>query len=196
MLCYLDGYGYPILELFQVKMKLNTRYVEGAGLADGEQMETLLSYLRRFGKVTKEMMPSHHIDLLTDALLHHGKKICQRQLDSLPQRLSRATEVATEAEREMAEISQSLPGTTLDTIRDWGRNVSVTLERQKLALCWEEQYVAMLQQHTIAMAQQESGDGTAVCQLVQIERKLKTMERKNSILHRWSPTSNRFQNAE
>uniref|UniRef100_A0A4W5RZ14 Pericentriolar material 1 n=1 Tax=Hucho hucho TaxID=62062 RepID=A0A4W5RZ14_9TELE len=44
-------------------------------------------------------------------------------------------------------------------------------------------------------AQQESGDGTAFGQLVQIERKLKTMERKNSILHRWSPTSSRFQTA-
>lgn len=54
-------------------MKFNTRYVEGAGLADGEQMERLWSYLRRFGKVTKEMRPSHLIDLLTDALLHHGK---------------------------------------------------------------------------------------------------------------------------
>lgn len=47
--------------------------MEGAGLADGEQMERLWSYLRRFGKVTKEMRPSHLIDLLTDALLHHGK---------------------------------------------------------------------------------------------------------------------------
>ncbi|KAK6327435.1 hypothetical protein J4Q44_G00030800 [Coregonus suidteri] len=61
-------------------MKFNTRYVEGA--------VGLWSYLRHFGKVTKGMTPSHRIDLLTDALLHHGKKMPQRKLDSLPQRLS------------------------------------------------------------------------------------------------------------
>nr|XP_029498283.1 uncharacterized protein LOC115114299 [Oncorhynchus nerka]XP_029498284.1 uncharacterized protein LOC115114299 [Oncorhynchus nerka] len=134
-----------------VQMKFNTQYVEGAGLADREQMERLWSYLRCFGKVTKEMTPSHRIDLL----LHFstmGKRYTRGNVvDSLPQRFSRATKVATGAESEMAEIAQSLPGTTLDTIRDWGRNVSVTLERQKPALCWEEQYVAMLKQHTISI---------------------------------------------
>ena len=44
----------------------------GIGLSDGEVMERLWSYLRRFGKMTKEMQPSHRIDVLTHALLYYS----------------------------------------------------------------------------------------------------------------------------
>ena len=44
------------------------------GLSDGEGMERLWSYLRRFGRMTKEMRPSHRIDVLTDAILYYAKK--------------------------------------------------------------------------------------------------------------------------
>lgn len=46
--------------------------VEGIGLADGEVMERLWSYLRRFTRMTKEMRPAHRIDVLTHALLYYG----------------------------------------------------------------------------------------------------------------------------
>lgn len=46
----------------------------GFGLTDGEGMERLWSFLRRFARVTKEMTPSHRLDLLTDALLHYGRR--------------------------------------------------------------------------------------------------------------------------
>lgn len=35
-------------------------------------MERLWSCLRGFGKMAKEMRPSHHVDILTDALIYHG----------------------------------------------------------------------------------------------------------------------------
>ncbi len=35
-------------------------------------MERLWSYLRRYGKMTKEMRPTHRIDVLTDALIYYG----------------------------------------------------------------------------------------------------------------------------
>ena len=44
------------------------------GLTDGEMLERLWAYIRGFGKMTKEMRPSHRIDVLTDALLHYGKR--------------------------------------------------------------------------------------------------------------------------
>ncbi len=44
------------------------------GLSDGEGMERLWSYLRRFGRMTKEMRPSHRIDVLVHALLHYASK--------------------------------------------------------------------------------------------------------------------------
>ena len=45
---------------------------EGTGLSDGETMERLWSYLRRFSRMTKEMRPSHRIDVLTSALVYYG----------------------------------------------------------------------------------------------------------------------------
>ena len=46
----------------------------GAGLTDGEGTERLWSYLRRYSKMTKEMRPSHRIDVLSHALAHYGWK--------------------------------------------------------------------------------------------------------------------------
>ena len=42
---------------------------EGIGLSDGETMERLWSYLR-FGKMTKEMRPSHRTDVLAHVLVY------------------------------------------------------------------------------------------------------------------------------
>ena len=47
---------------------------EGIGLSDGETMERLWSYLRRFGKMTKEMRPAHRTDVLAHALAYYGMK--------------------------------------------------------------------------------------------------------------------------
>ena len=53
-------------------MLYGPRRCEGIGLSDGETMERLWSYLRRFGKMTKEMRPSHRTDVLTHALIYYG----------------------------------------------------------------------------------------------------------------------------
>ena len=54
---------------------------EGIGLSDGEVMERMWSYLRRFTRMTKEMRPSHRIDVLSHALLYYGhvtkQKLCK-----------------------------------------------------------------------------------------------------------------------
>ena len=42
------------------------------GLSDGDTMERLWSYLRRFARMTKEMRPAHCIDVLTSALTYYG----------------------------------------------------------------------------------------------------------------------------
>lgn len=47
---------------------------EGIGLSDGEGMERMWSYLRNFGKMTKEMRPSHRVDILVHALAYYGQK--------------------------------------------------------------------------------------------------------------------------
>lgn len=51
---------------------------DGIGLSDGETMERLWSYLRRYGRMTKEMRPSHRIDILVHALVHYGIKTSEK----------------------------------------------------------------------------------------------------------------------
>ena len=45
------------------------------GLTDGEQLERLWSYLRRFACMTKEMRPENRADTLCMALFHYGERI-------------------------------------------------------------------------------------------------------------------------
>jgi len=48
------------------------------GMSDGETMERLWSYLRRYSRMTKEMRPSHRIDVLTSALVYYGIRTKER----------------------------------------------------------------------------------------------------------------------
>ena len=50
----------------------------GFGLWDGENLEQLWSYLRKFCKMTKEMSPGNRMDVLTDALDHYRYDKIQR----------------------------------------------------------------------------------------------------------------------
>ena len=48
------------------------------GLADGEQMERLWSYLRKFSSMTKQMAMENRVDTLSEALEHHSKKVVSK----------------------------------------------------------------------------------------------------------------------
>ena len=71
-----------VVEFLQILF--GPRKCTGIGLSDGETMERLWSYLRRFSKMTKEMRPSHRIDVLTSALVHYGirtkEKLCKSHI--------------------------------------------------------------------------------------------------------------------
>ena len=56
------------------KVQYSPHHCEGFGLSDGEGMERLWSYLRRFSRMTKEMRPSHRIDVLSDAIIYYRQK--------------------------------------------------------------------------------------------------------------------------
>jgi Kyakuja-Dileera-Zisupton transposase len=60
--------------MFFFQVKYGVTRANLFGLCDGEGMERLWSYLRPFSRITKEMTPSHRIDLLTDALLHYAQR--------------------------------------------------------------------------------------------------------------------------
>ncbi|XP_064400690.1 uncharacterized protein LOC135346605 isoform X5 [Halichondria panicea] len=71
--------GVPIFHVYGhcafCQLTYSPRVLTGCGLTDGEAMERLWSYLRRFAKSTKEMRPSHRIDVLTSALLHYASRV-------------------------------------------------------------------------------------------------------------------------
>ncbi|XP_064807039.1 uncharacterized protein LOC135523937 isoform X2 [Oncorhynchus masou masou] len=62
----------------RVMVTNGTRCVTGSGLADGEQMERLWSYVRTFVKITKEMIPTHRVDALKDAL-YYASRVREKQ---------------------------------------------------------------------------------------------------------------------
>lgn len=68
-----------VVRYYSLHMQLtySPRVISGSGLTDGEAMERLWAYLRRFAKCTKEMRPSHRIDVLTSALLHYASRVHQ-----------------------------------------------------------------------------------------------------------------------
>lgn len=49
-----------------LQLKYSPRNVPGFGLSDGEVVERLWSYLRRFSRMSKEMRPSHRLDVICD----------------------------------------------------------------------------------------------------------------------------------
>ena len=52
--------------------------MEGTGLNDGEGVERLWSYLRKFSSITKEMTVANRHDLLVGALEHYSNRIMER----------------------------------------------------------------------------------------------------------------------
>ncbi len=68
-----------------LKVLYSPRRNEGFGLTDGEGIERLWSYLRKFCYMTKEMTPSRRTDILSEALLHYAKRNDRNQgLPSVP----------------------------------------------------------------------------------------------------------------
>ncbi|XP_065900756.1 uncharacterized protein [Dysidea avara] len=72
-------FAIPVFHVYghtsQCQIIRNPRNITGFGLSDGEVVERLWSFLRRFSSMTKEMRPSHRVDVLTDALLYYCRKI-------------------------------------------------------------------------------------------------------------------------
>ena len=60
------------MRLLYILILYSPRRCKGIGLSDGEGMERLWSYLRRFSRMTKEMRPAHHIDVLSGGLEYYA----------------------------------------------------------------------------------------------------------------------------
>ncbi|XP_033108953.1 uncharacterized protein LOC117110364, partial [Anneissia japonica] len=85
------------------QVEFNPRRTTGFGLTDGEGIERLWSYLRCFARITKEMTPSHRVDLLTDALLHYAKRKERNIGKVLVQKHSKAVSILKNTEKEIGD---------------------------------------------------------------------------------------------
>ena len=76
---FVNAWNYYILAMYistcfiVLQVSRNPRNIAGYGLSDGEVVERLWAYLRRFASMTKEMRPSHRIDVLSDAIKHYAR---------------------------------------------------------------------------------------------------------------------------
>lgn len=69
-----DFLQLPTIVNCLLQLKYSPRVQSGFGFVDGEDTERLWSYARPFSPILKEMTPSHRVDLLTDLMLHYGKR--------------------------------------------------------------------------------------------------------------------------
>ena len=94
------------------KMGCQVKYSPGRmsdiGLTDGESLERLWSYLGIFSNITKEMTPENRIDLLTDALLHYGRRIRDKLSVSLPGRMKKAVMLESSSRTSLQELLEPL----------------------------------------------------------------------------------------
>ncbi|KAK6181329.1 hypothetical protein SNE40_009207 [Patella caerulea] len=91
------SFAVPVFHSFahnmQCQLNYGQRFVEETGTTDGEGIERLWSYLRRFKSITKEMSYDNRSDLLTESLLHHSDKVISNIGKRLFVKLSKAEQV-------------------------------------------------------------------------------------------------------
>ena len=56
------------------QINYNPRRINSFGLADGENLERLWSYLGRFANMTRRMRPNNRLDLLSEALEYFANR--------------------------------------------------------------------------------------------------------------------------
>ncbi|XP_040927240.1 uncharacterized protein LOC114857791 isoform X2 [Betta splendens] len=153
----------------QCQVLYSTRRLKGFGLTDGEGMERLWSFLRRFARVTKEMSPSHRLDLLTEALLYYGRRKSADIEVQLHHRWEKAEKVTNLAKEELAAVLKEAP----DSVPKWKRvYVTTLIELQQLKSC----------DHDSAVADEKK-----------IESCLQKIERQYYITRRWNQSDSIFQ---
>ncbi|XDV22763.1 hypothetical protein PO909_027590 [Leuciscus waleckii] len=177
------------------QIKYSTRRLEGFGLTDGEGMERLWSFLRRFARVTKEMTPSHRLDLLTDALLHYGRRKSTDLEMQLLQRLDKADKILILAQEDISSVIREAPVlVSEEDMEKWKkREMELAQQKQKPinTVCkWKRDYIIKL----IQFYKFKSGTSESYMECeTEIEDSLLTMEKKHRIGRRWQESDSDFQ---
>nr|XP_054764646.1 uncharacterized protein LOC129271292 [Lytechinus pictus] len=138
------------------QISYGAKWTHGVGLTDGEIMERIWAFLRKFSHITKEMTPSHRIDLLTDALYYFTKKKLDEMDIYLRVKIDNAVKVETEASVQLTAITQECKA-SVDDIKAWREAEKTSVGRVaksagSTALTWDEKYVKeLLEYDTLRM---------------------------------------------
>nr|XP_055072654.1 uncharacterized protein LOC129452673 isoform X1 [Misgurnus anguillicaudatus]XP_055072662.1 uncharacterized protein LOC129452673 isoform X1 [Misgurnus anguillicaudatus] len=141
----LDLPAFPVYgHKLPCQIKYSTRWLDGFGLTDGEGMERLWSFLQRFARVTKEMTPSHRLDLLTDALLHYGRRKSTDLEVQLLQRVDKAEKILILAPQEdISSVIREAP--VLISEGDMERWKKLAQQKPINTVCrWKRDYIIRL----------------------------------------------------
>ncbi|XP_046855169.1 uncharacterized protein LOC124448217 [Xenia sp. Carnegie-2017] len=122
-------YDVACMLVKHLQVKFSPRRKEGFGLTDGEMLERLWAYIRKFSRMTKEIRPSHRVDVLSYALLHYGKKTKINLGNLLMARMKRAVDVKETAKLDIEKLCWCFPShrISIDDIREWKKDESTFL---------------------------------------------------------------------
>ncbi|XP_033101211.1 uncharacterized protein LOC117104472 [Anneissia japonica] len=179
-----ETYDIACVLFSHLNVEFNPRRTTGFGLTDGEGIERLWSYLRCFAKITKEMTPSHRVDLLTDALLHYAKRK-ERNIG----KHSKAVSILKNTEKEIGDkISLINKVITEETIQEWKIEEKATLcsKAKPVKATWEEIYVEQLQRlNSLSECIQEDKDPDLIEQYTRLQKFVACLEKAKGISKRW-----------
>lgn len=103
----------------QCQIKFSPRRLSGFGLTDGEVLERLWSFLRRFGRMTKEMRTNHRVDVLTGALLFYARKRTASLGNLLCDRMKRAVVTLKETDDELSKLLDTSTWVNVIDVVSW-----------------------------------------------------------------------------
>eukprot|EP00794_Sanderia_malayensis_P020812 gene20812-22855_t len=116
------GILYDISSVLDKHIKIDyaVRFHSEFGLTDGEGVERLRSFIRRFTAITKEMTPSHRIDLLTDGLIHYARRKNSNIEKTLMERAKKADSILKSSIEEICTLEKDFGAKiTEETINSW-----------------------------------------------------------------------------
>lgn len=197
--------GIPIFHSYghrtQCQIKFSPRRLSGFGLTDGEVLERLWSFLRRFGRMTKEMRPNHRVDVLTDALLFYARKRTASLGNLLCDRMKRAVVTLKETDDELSKLlDTSTFSIRREDVAEWANQesqVSSVLHAPVASSSWTHTYIIYLKMfYDIRAKWEDASDPEKLQQLYgqmsKLESMLRTLEMENGVAQRWKPDDEPF----
>ncbi|KAI8514450.1 hypothetical protein Bbelb_070410 [Branchiostoma belcheri] len=183
------------------QVKYSTRRLSGYGLTDGEGVERMWAYLRKFSRMSKEMSPDHRIDKLSDALRHYATfKVVDIEV-SLKMKLDKAVKAERIAEDNLQQARVQAGGTfSMEDVEAWRETEKLMMERRKQKTTstpkWHRDYVASrVRYDTLRKTILECQDASALAvhhsAFMKLETTLKAIEGKHKI-KRWQETDPQY----